>query len=69
MYRMQIYVDDNLFEEIKKEALRKGESISAFIRDVMKKEIRKKVDFSEIAGIWEDRDIDIKSLRKAAWKR
>jgi len=29
----------------------------------------KKVDFSEFSGMWQDRDIDIKSIRKEAWKK
>jgi len=29
----------------------------------------KKVDFSKFSGMWQDRDIDIKSIRKKAWKK
>jgi hypothetical protein len=29
----------------------------------------KKVDFSEFSGMWQDRDIDTKSIRKEAWKK
>ncbi len=73
MHRMQIYCDEYLFEEIKQEALKRGESISAYIRKVLKKEIekrkRKRIDFNEIAGMWKDRDIDFKSIRESAWNR
>ena len=73
MHRTQIYFEETLFEEIKREALKKGVSISAYIRDVLKKELRakkgEKVDFNEIAGLWEERDIDIDTLRKDAWKK
>ena len=73
MHRTQIYFEESLFEEIKKEAMRRGESISAYIRNVMKKEIQnkrnKKVDFNEIAGMWEGKDIDLQCLRELAWKR
>ena len=73
MHRTQIYFEESLFEEIKKEALKRGESISAYIRNVMKKEMQskrnKKVDFNEIAGMWEGKDIDLHRLRELAWKR
>ncbi len=73
MHRMQVYFDEYLFEEIKQEALKHGESISAYIRKILKKEIeqrkRKRIDFNEIAGMWEDRDIDLKSIRESAWNR
>ena len=73
MHRTQIYFEESFYEEIKKEALKYGKSVSAYIRDVLKKELEKdkriqKVDFSEFAGLWEGRDIDTKKIRKKAWK-
>ena len=73
MHRTQIYFEENLFEEIKKEAFKRGESISSYIRNVLKKEIKnkkkKKIDFNDIAGLWEDKKVDIKSLRESAWRK
>ncbi len=73
MHRTQIYFEESLFEEIKQEASRRGESISAYIRNVLKKEIKKRkkrqIDFNEIAGLWEGKNIDLQTIRKSAWKR
>jgi len=74
MHRTQIYFEESLFEEIRKEAIKRKKSISSFIRDVLKKELKnikqkEKIDFNEIAGLWESRDIDMKTLREKAWKR
>ncbi|WP_187647279.1 hypothetical protein [Nitrosophilus labii] len=73
MHRTQIYFEEELFEEIKKEAFKRGESISSYIRSVLKKEIKKKknrkINFNEIAGLWEDKNMDLISLRESAWKK
>jgi len=74
MHRTQIYFDEALYESIKQQANRLGISISAYIRNVLKKDIEKKQsnknkpNFDEFAGLWEDRDITIKDLRDKAWK-
>ena len=74
MHRTQIYFDEALYESIKQQANRLGVSISAYIRNVLKKDIEKKqsnknrLNFDEFAGLWEGRDITIKDLRDKAWK-
>ena len=74
MHRTQIYFDEPLFEEIKREANQLGISLSAYIRDVLKKELnhnKKKpesIDLSNFSGMWKDREITQESLREKAWK-
>ena len=74
MHRTQIYFEEELFSELKKQANQLGLSISAYIRDTLKKDLQKrqqepkKVDFSEFAGMWKDRDISIEKIREKAWK-
>ena len=74
MHRTQIYFEDDLISEIKKAAQQTNLSMSAYIRNVLKKELANKqadkeqVDFSAFTGIWQDRDIDQKQLRNKAWK-
>lgn len=74
MHRTQIYFDEPLFEAIQQKAARYNLSISAYIREVLQKELESEkellapVDFSGFAGIWEDYDISQESIRKKAWK-
>ena len=75
MHRTQIYFEESFFEALKEEARRAGVSVSAYIRDALKRDMterRKKIekkDFSEFAGMWKDRDIDLDGIREKAWKR
>ena len=74
MHRTQIYFEDDLISEIKKAAQQTNLSMSAYIRNVLKKELANKqaaeeqIDLSAFTGIWQDRDIDQKQLRSKAWK-
>ncbi len=74
MHRTQIYFEDDLISEIKKAAQQTNLSMSAYIRNVLKKELANKqaaeeqLDFSAFAGIWQDRDINQEQLRNKAWK-
>ena len=74
MHRTQIYFEEELFAELKQQANQLGLSISAYIRETLKKDLQrrkkepKKVDFSEFAGMWQDRDISIETIREKAWK-
>jgi hypothetical protein len=49
-------------------------TVSAYIRDVLKKELAvqkelsQPVDFSEFSGMWKDQNITQESLRNKAWK-
>ncbi len=74
MHRTQIYFEEELFTRIKQQANSMGKSISAYIRDVLKKDLDSKEsmpnnrEFLEFAGMWEDRDISIDKIREKAWK-
>jgi len=74
MHRTQIYFDEPLFSAIKQQASRLNISVSAYIRETLKKELINQqaksdpVDFSEFVGMWEDRDISQEDLRQKAWK-
>lgn len=74
MHRTQIYFDEALFEELKRQANILGISLSAYIRDTLKKDLQEKknkphsTDFSEFAGMWKGRDTTQASLREEAWK-
>jgi len=74
MHRTQIYFEDDLISEIRKAAQQTNVSMSAYIRNVLKKELANKqvaeqqIDFSAFTGIWQDRDIDQEQLRAKAWK-
>ncbi len=74
MHRTQIYFEEDLISEIKKAAQQTNLSMSAYIRNVLKKELAKsqssqtQVDLSAFTGIWQDRDINQEKLRAKAWK-
>ena len=74
MHRTQIYFDEPLFEAIQQKAARDNLSVSAYIREVLQKELEAEkdlsapVDFTDFAGLWEDYDISQERLRKKAWK-
>ncbi len=63
MHRTQIYFEETLFQAIKQRANRLNVSVSAFIRDTLKKELEAQalkeqpVDFSDFAGMWQDYDV------------
>ena len=74
MHRTQIYFEESLFEELKAQANIMGISLSAYIRETLKKDLRqrkrtpKKPDLSQFAGMWEGREISQETLREEAWK-
>jgi len=74
MHRTQIYFEESLFEELKSQANTMGISLSAYIRNTLKKDLKNKRnkpqsnDFSQFSGMWEDREITQETLRKQAWK-
>ncbi|MGV6809008.1 MAG: hypothetical protein ACWA5U_03950 [bacterium] len=74
MHRTQIYFEESLFSDIKQQAQRSNLSISAYIREVLKKELdnqrlkKESSNFSAFAGMWQDYDINQEALRKKAWK-
>ena len=74
MHRTQIYFEENLFKEIKEQAQLLNISISAYIRQILQKDLQERKNrptgskFSEFSGMWEGREITQESLRKDAWK-
>ena len=74
MHRTQIYFDEPLFSAVKQQASRLNLSVSAYIRETLKKELLSQqakpepIDFTGFAGMWEDRDISQSDLREKAWK-
>jgi len=74
MHKTEIYFEETLFEAIREKAAALDMSISAYIRETVRKDLEEggrrvvPADFSEFAGMWEGRDIDQQALRKKAWK-
>lgn len=74
MHRTQIYFEEPFFEELKSQANAMGVSLSAYIREILKKELKSRKskprsnDFSKFAGMWEGRVTTQETLREKAWK-
>ena len=74
MHRTQLYFDDDLINEVRQMAAKLNMTVSAYIREVLKKELaaQKKlaqpIDFSEFVGLWKNNNITQESLREKAWK-
>ena len=74
MHRTQLYFDETLFNQIKQTANSMNMTVSAYIREVLRKELEAQqqksqpVDFSEFSGMWENQNITQESLRNKAWK-
>lgn len=76
MHRTQIYFEEELFSDIKQQAAHLNMSISAYIRETLRKDLEvqqaanqtQAADFSEFAGLWEDHNITQETLREKAWK-
>ena len=73
MHRTQIYFEEPFFAEIKAQANILGVSLSAYIRDALKRDMKQKrekpqkSDYARYAGMWRGRDISQKSIRRNAW--
>ena len=74
MHRTQIYFEEPFFAEIKAHANALGVSLSAYIRDALKRDLKQKrekptkSDFDRFAGMWSGRDITQEGIRRDAWK-
>ncbi len=74
MHRTQLYFDEELYDDVKQTAKRMNITVSAYIRNVLRKELdvqkqRSELpDFSEFQGMWKDDEISQESLRSKAWK-
>jgi len=75
MQRTQIYFEESMLKELKQKANALGISLSAYIRDTLRKNLDNenkkptKLNLSEFAGMWKGRVIDIQSIRDDAWKK
>jgi len=71
MHRTQLYFDEEIFEQVKQQCHSMGVSVSAYIREAVRKELERQkaaahpIDFS---GMWKDNDVTQQSLRSKAWK-
>lgn len=74
MHRTQLYFDETLFNKIKQTAKSMNMTVSAYIREILRKELEAQqqkslpVDFSEFSGMWENQNITQERLRNKAWK-
>jgi len=74
MHRTQLYFDEEIFEQVKQQSRSMGLSVSAYIREAVRKELQRQkaasrpIDFSEFSGMWKDNDVTQQSLRSKAWK-
>ncbi len=62
MKRTQIYLDEDIIQELKKESHLRKKNISSLIRDTLREKFlkEKKIDaVKAAAGIWKDRDFDV----------
>jgi hypothetical protein len=55
---------------------KKKDSVKGYFLDIRYKAIveklveeQRKKEFSSLVGLWEDRDVDLKTLREHAWKK
>ena len=73
MQRTQIYFEETMLEEMKQKAKALGISLSAYIREVLQKDLEEekrkpqKLDLSEFAGMWGE-DVTLEEIRKRAWR-
>ena len=73
MQRTQIYFEETMLEEMKQKAKALGISLSAYIREVLQKDLEEekrkpqKLDLSEFAGMWGE-NVTLKEIRKRAWR-
>ena len=74
MHRTQLYFDEELFEQVKQQSSGMGLSVSAYIREAVRKELEREkaasqpVDFSGFSGMWSDNEVTQQGLRSKAWK-
>jgi len=55
MAQLNVYVPDDLEDKIRKEAVRRGQSVSAFVAELVRKEVSVSEwppGFFELAGSW-----------------
>jgi mRNA-degrading endonuclease RelE of RelBE toxin-antitoxin system len=68
MKTAQVYFEDSIFEELQKEAQNRNITISELIQELVQIGIKKKPAFNEMVGIWRGKEIDLKDIRRKAWR-
>ncbi len=73
MHRTQIYLEDDIYQYLKKESTRTRKSLSDLIRESLRKQVGQKVEkmlrnTDKVCGLWKDQKGDpqayIRRLRK-----
>ena len=73
MHRIQIYLEDDIYQYLKQESIRTRKSLSDLVRESLRKQVGQKVDTmlrntDSVCGLWRDKDIDpetyVRQLRK-----
>ncbi|OGW27201.1 MAG: hypothetical protein A2X59_03245 [Nitrospirae bacterium GWC2_42_7] len=73
MKRIQIYIDEETYENLRRESRRKGVSISEIIRESVQKKMSGKMDkmlraTDSVSGLWKDRRFDVDEFIRPARK-
>jgi len=68
MKTAQVYLEDNIFEQLQKEAQKRNMTISELIQELVQTSIKKKPSFEKMLGIWKNKNINIEEIRKKAWR-
>lgn len=73
MHRTQIYLEDDVYQYLKKESTRTQKSLSDLVRESLRKQVGQKVEkmlrnTDKICGLWREKETDpethIRQLRK-----
>ena len=71
MQIVELQIEDNYIENVMAvlKNLKDGMIQNITVKNDMNDNKNNKIDFDDFAGMWKDRDIDIESIRKNAWKK
>ncbi len=73
MHRTQIYLEDDIYQYLKKESTRTRKSLSDLVRESLRKQVGQKMErmiqnTDRVCGLWKDKDVDpetyVRQLRK-----
>ena len=68
MQKTELYLEDNLYLQLEKVAEENNLTISDYISNLLKTTLKKeKTSFKQMTGIWRNKNIDLKDIRKRAW--
>jgi len=74
MYTTELELEESLFKALSQNAQRLNLSFSSYISEILSKELENKnnpqsqVTFADFAGMWQDSNISLESIRSKAWK-